>query len=340
MDVVPGVQALATAVQPHETFQATPLTRLRRLFGGGAPSVHAKLDSLQLSGSVKERTAAGLLGGLTRDGLLVAGGTVVESTSGNLGVALARLCAISAVSFVAVVDERANVAACRAMQAYGARLERVPTPPDGNRLAARVRRVRELLEEIPGAVTTDQYGNPDSPAVHAASTYPEIVADLGAPPTHLYAATSTSGTLLGLQQAVAAGGHDVELVAVDAAGSALFGGTTGERLLPGLGAGFETELSLAARPDVVHRIPEGDMVLGCRMLARREGILAGASTGAIVAALGKDLARLPDDARVVVIVHDSGVPYLPTVYDDAWVRDQLGPAALEASAADAPNPFA
>ncbi|UFU03645.1 pyridoxal-phosphate dependent enzyme [Ruania suaedae] len=301
--------------------------------------IHGKLDSLQLSGSIKERTAVALLAGLVRDGHLSPGGTVVESTSGNLGVALARLCAISGFVFVAVVDERANVAACRAMQAYGATLERVPTPPDGNRLAARLRRVRELLDAIPGAVTTDQYGNADSPAVHAASTYPEIVADLGRPPTHLYAATSTSGTLLGLQQAIAADGHDVELVAVDAEGSALFGGTPAERQLPGLGAGVETALSGSARPDVLHRIPESDMVLGCRLLARREGILAGASTGAIVAALGRDLARLSDDARVAVIVHDSGVPYLPTVYDDEWVADTFGTGPLEALAAGAPNPF-
>jgi N-(2-amino-2-carboxyethyl)-L-glutamate synthase len=328
------------ACRPHETFQATPMTRLDRLFPSAAPAIHAKLDSLQLSGSVKERTAAALLAGLRRDGRLTAGGTVVESTSGNLGVALARLCALSSVSFVAVVDERANVAACRAMRAYGARLERVPTPSDGNRLAARVQRVRELLAQIPGAVTTDQYGNPDSPAVHATSTYPEIVADLGAPPTHLYAATSTTGTLLGLQQAVAAAGHEVELVAVDAEGSALFGGTTGDRALPGLGAGFETELSRSARPDVLHRIPERDMVIGCRLLARREGILAGASTGAIVAALGRDLPRLPAGARVAVIVHDSGVAYLPTVYDDDWVRDRFGSHALDPLVADVPNPFA
>ncbi len=329
---------MTSSTQPvHHSYLPTPLTRLDRLFPGSVPAIHAKLENLQPAGSVKERTAAALLAGLVRDGLLAPGGTVVESTSGNLGVALARLCSLSGYAFVAVVDERANVAACRAMQAYGALLERVPTPADGNRLAARVARVAELLRTIPGAVTTNQYGNPDSPAVHATSTYPEIVADLGAPPTHLYVATSTSGTLLGFQQAVAAVEHEVELVAVDAEGSALFGGTPGERLLPGLGAGFETALSQSARPDVVHRIPEAEMVVGARLLARREGILAGASTGAIVAALGRDLARLPDDARVVIVVHDTGVPYLPTVYDDAWVAENLGVVAV---APDDTNPFA
>lgn len=324
----------------HDSYLPTPLTVLTRLFPGASPSVYAKLDNLQLAGSVKERSAAALLEGLVRDGRLQPGGTVIESTSGNLGVALARLSAISGYTFVAVVDERANLAACRAMEAYGARLERVATPPDGNRLAARVARVRALLETIPGAVTTNQYGNPDSPAVHAVSTYPEIVADLGGPPTHLYVATSTSGTLLGFQRAVAEGGHDVELVAVDAEGSALFGGVPGDRLLPGLGAGFETELSRSAHPDRVHRVPEAEMVIGARLLARREGILAGASTGAIVAALGRDLARLPEDARVVVMVHDTGMPYLPTVYDDDWVVDHFGTAPLDTVARGAVNPFA
>lgn len=335
----PGADAVCPVAQRHDSYLPTPLSRLTRLFPGAAAPIYAKLDNLQLAGSVKERSAAALLEGLVRDGALLPGGTVVESTSGNLGVALARLSAIRGYTFVAVVDERANLAACRAMEAFGARLARVPTPPDGNRLAARVARVRALLETIPGAVTTNQYGNPDSPAVHAISTYPEIVADLGAPPTHLYVATSTSGTLVGFQDAVAERGHDVELVAVDAQGSALFGGTPGERLLPGLGAGFETELSRGAHPDRVHRIPEAEMVVGARLLARREGILAGASTGAIVAALGHDLPRLPEEARVVVMVHDGGMPYLPTVYDDEWVTDHFGAAPLDALAADAVNPF-
>ncbi|WP_295010564.1 PLP-dependent cysteine synthase family protein [uncultured Microbacterium sp.] len=324
----------------EDAYLPTPTRRLPRLFPGASAQIHAKLDNLQLAGSVKERTAAALLSGLIRDGLLTDGGTVVESTSGNLGIALARHCALLGIDFIAVVDERANEAACQTMTAYGARLDRVATPPDGNRLAARVRRVRELLESIPGGVTTNQYGNPDNPGVHQRTTFPELVDALGHAPTHLYVAMSTTGTLLGVQRAIEEGGHRTLLVGVDVEGSALFGGETGNRLLPGLGAGFETELSRSARPDAVHRIPESEIVLGSRLLARREGILAGASTGAIVAAIGRDLPLLDADAVVAFIVHDTGLPYLPTVFDDGWVHANLGDEGLDPDRLAADDPFA
>ncbi|MFC0674616.1 pyridoxal-phosphate dependent enzyme [Brachybacterium hainanense] len=325
----------------HTGFFRSPQTHLQRLFPE-SPQVRiiAKLDLLQMTGSTKERTAASLLRGLVERGELGPGGTVVESTSGNLGTALARQCALSGHRFVAVVDETANSAAVRTMRAYGAEVDVVPTPPDGNRLAARVARVRSLLAQIPGSATTDQYGSPDNPAAHESSTMPEIVAALGAPPDRMYVATSTTGTVLGCQQAILRHGWPTELIAVDAEGSVLFGGDAGPRQLPGLGAGFVTDLSRRARPDAVHRIGEREMIIGCRLLARREGILAGASTGAIVAAVGRDIGELPAGTRVAMLVHDSGVPYHPTVYDDAWTAERIGPVRDIEAALSRANPFA
>ncbi|BDZ61589.1 N-(2-amino-2-carboxyethyl)-L-glutamate synthase [Demequina sediminis] len=323
----------------HGGYLPTPVTRLDKLFPGSGVPVFAKLDQLQLSGSTKERTARSLLDGLIRDGRLVPGGTVVESTSGNLGMALARQCAQRGYGFIAVVDARANAAACQTMQAYGARVERVETPQDGNRLRARVERVADLLAEDPTAVTTQQYGNPDNPAAHATSTMPELVASLGAPPSRLYVAMSTTGTLLGCQQAIEREGWATELVGVDAEGSALFGGVIAERKLPGLGAGFETELSRHARPDHVRRVSEAAMVRGCRLLARREGLLAGASSGAIVAAIGRDLPELSLCDTVAMLIHDSGSAYLPTVYNEAWVRAEIADADEALGPLDAANPF-
>jgi cysteine synthase A len=317
----------------HSTYFPSPTVRLERLFGEQPVGIYAKLDNLQLTGSTKERTAASLLEGLLESGGLATGGTVVESTSGNLGMALARQCALLDLRFIAVVDERANQAALDTMRAFGAQVDLVKTPPDGNRLRARVERVKELLECEPGAVTTNQYANPSNPKAHADSTFPEICDALGAAPTKLFVATSTTGTLLGCLNAVRALNVDTQVIAVDSAGSALFGGTSGDRYLPGLGAGFETDLSLHAHPHAIHRIPEAQMVRGARLLARREGIMAGASTGALVAAVGAELACT--SARLATsdpqatnetwafLVHDGGAPYLPTVYNDDWVRTSL-----------------
>ncbi|MFC6152158.1 cysteine synthase family protein [Nocardioides yefusunii] len=325
---------------PHLAAVPTPLTRLTRIFPAARPQLWAKLENLQVSGSAKERPAAAMVEGLERDGLLRPGGTIVESTSGNLGVALARRCAVAGYRFVAVVDDRANEASVRTMQAFGAEIDLVEVGVGGNRLVARVARVRELLDLIPGAVTPDQYARPDNPAAHEEGTLPELVAALGRPPTHLYVATSTAGTLLGCQQAIRSHRWGTTLVAVDATGSALWGGEPGERKMPGLGAGFVTEHALHATPAVVHRVDESDMVRGCRLLARREGLLTGASTGAIVAAVGRDLPHLGEDALVAMLVHDGGAPYLNTVYDDVWVRAELADPA-RALAEDAGDwPFA
>lgn len=114
------------------------------------------------------------------------------------------------------------------------------------------------------------------------------------------------------------------VIAVDAQGSVLFGGTAGARRLPGMGAGFVTDLSRRVQPDQVLRVSELECVAGARLLARREGILAGASTGAVVHAVASLLPQRPDDARIAMLVHDGGMPYLDTIYDDEWVRTVLG----------------
>lgn len=330
----------AVVQEMHLSSVPTPTTRLTRLFPGAEATLAMKLDSLQLAGSTKERTAAALLTGMVERDELASGGTVVESTSGNLGIALARHCALRGLRFVAVVDERANQAACKTMLAFGATVDVVPTPADGNRLRARRERVQQLLDATPGAVTTYQYGNSDNPRAHELGTMPELVHSLGRPPSRLYVAMSTTGTLLGCQRAITAHGWDTELIGVDAEGSVLFGGQPGERKLPGLGAGVVTELSKQAKPDRVVRVSEADMVLGCRLLAQREGLLAGASTGAIVAAVGRDLGRFDSEELVAMLMHDGGAPYLPTVFDDAWVRAELADAERCLAPATQPNPFA
>jgi 2,3-diaminopropionate biosynthesis protein SbnA len=302
----------------------SPVVKLERLFEAPNIEIFAKLDLLQLSGSTKERTAGSLIDAFMKSGELEPGGMVIESTSGNLGIALSRQCVVRGIRFVAVVDENANKSAMDIMRAYGATVDLVVNQPDGNKLAARRQRVQQLLEENPGAVTTNQYGSPNNPRAHYSSTMPEILDALDGNLDMLFVATSTTGTILGCQNYIREHGLDTKLVAVDALGSVLFGGESGNRRLPGLGAGIVPELALQAEPDRVFRISEIEMVRGCRALARSEGILAGASTGAIVAAMGQMLPEIPDGSRVAFLVHDSGVPYLHSVYNDQWMRQTLG----------------
>lgn len=313
-----------SSIPSHRGSVSTPLVELPQLLAPWSGRVWAKMESWQPTGSTKERSAQTMLDAAERSGRLRPGAPVVESTSGNLGVALARQCLLRGHPFVAVVDDRTNALTLRMLAVFGARVEVVSVRPGEDRLAARLARVAELLGADPAAVNLDQYSNEENPRAHAEGTMVEIVEALdGTPPTHLYVAASTGGTLLGCQRAIEANGWDTRLVAVDAVGSTLFGGTAAPRHLPGLGAGVESEHARRVRPDQVCRIDEADMVRGCRMLVQREGLVAGASTGAIVAAVARDLDRLPASARVVLMVHDAGAAYLETVYDDDWVRRTL-----------------
>ncbi|MGC0365586.1 2,3-diaminopropionate biosynthesis protein SbnA [Rhodococcus sp. 27YEA15] len=259
-------------------------------------------------------------------GRLHRGQTVVESSSGNLGLALARACTTRGLRFICVADTRTNRATISMMRALGAdvRIIDSPDPETGELLTARIREVKRIVADNADTVNLDQYSNAANPRAHRDGTMTEIVDALdGKGPDHLFAATSTTGTVSGCRQLVDARKLPTRIVAVDVEGSALFGGPPGPRTLPGMGAGQQTSMSRHSRPSSVVRVSEQDCIRGCRLLARREGVLAGASTGGVVAALRRSLPNVDAGETVVLIGHDSGISYAETVYDDRWVEGTL-----------------
>ncbi|WP_448260210.1 pyridoxal-phosphate dependent enzyme [Corynebacterium kalidii] len=307
------------------TVGGTPLVLLERLFPGPG-RVWAKLEGFNPSGSAKDRTAAALLDSALASGALEPGGCVVESSSGNLGVALARDCVLHGIDFHCVVDPRANRQTVAVMAALGATVHRVtsPDPETGDWLAARRSRVADLLTRLPGAVNLDQYSNQAAFEAHSSGTMREIVGQLGRAPDRLLVAVSTTGTIGGCVRHLRETGAATRVTAVDAVGSVLFGGRRGERVLPGFGAGVVPGLaSLTPVADVV-RVTAGDAVCGARALARREGILPGASGGAVVAAAGAERHRGAGGTDTVLILHDFGNAYTDTLYNDRWVAENIG----------------
>lgn len=309
-----------------EEVGGTPLVRVANLLTRDDVTVWAKLESFNPGGSAKDRTASAIVDAAVSEGVLKPGSTIVESSSGNFGVALARLALLNGWTFHCITDPRANRTTLAHMRALGAVVHGVtePDPETGDWLAARLTRVRELLDEIPDAVTLDQYSHPAALKAHSEGTMREVTEALGHAPDLLFVAMSTTGTVGGCLRQLRGMGADTHVVGVDAEGSVLFGGTRGPRHLGGFGAGIIPALSAGSEPDEVARIPDVDSVVGCRVLAHREGILAGASGGAVVAALLERADRLPSGAEVVLVLHDGGVPYLDTVYDDEWVQSTLG----------------
>lgn len=303
---------------------STPLVRLRRLHPGG-PRVYAKLESFNPGGSAKDRPAAAMIKAAMDAGLLRVGDTVVESSSGNLGVALAQVCRWYGLQFVCVVDPRTPRQTARIIEVYGGRLHRVTAPDSltGDWLVARRNAVAELLGTIPRSWTPDQYANRLNPSSHM-QTMREILKALGRAPAVLFVAASTTGTLQGCQQYLQSVGAATRVVAVDAVGSVLFGGDPGPRLMPGFGAGVVPPLAAAAAPHAVVRVDDLDCVLGCRRLAWAESLLVGASGGGVVTALGRQLEHFGPEDQVVLVLHDGGERYLDSVYDDGWVAANLG----------------
>lgn len=299
----------------------TPLVALGRQFPPPGPTVVAKLELMNPSGSMKDRSAAYIVERGLADGTITPASHLVESSSGNFGIALATAARVYGLEFTCVVDPKTTPANLRILQSLGAHVE-VVTEPDGHGcyLGARLRRVSELCREDTGAVWVNQYANERNWQAHYHSTAVEILADLDRPLDCLVVPVSTTGTILGLARRLRRAFPRLHVVAVDAAGSVIFGGPPGPRQVPGLGAGRRPELLAPAEIDEVISVSDRDAVAGCRALATSEGILAGGSSGAAVAAIEQLRARLPDDWQVLTVLPDRGDRYLDQIYDDEWAK--------------------
>ena len=203
----------------------TPLMRVDAINPRTDVHLYLKLEQFNLGGSAKDRTARALIQAALDAGDIGPGSTLVESSSGNLGMALARQAPLAGMKFHCVVDPRVNSSTVATMRAYGAHVELLdhPDPETGDWLTARRTRVAELLEEIPDSFNLNQYSNEAAFYAHAEGTMTEIVDQLGQAPTHLLVAMSTTGTLGGCVRKLTELGADTETIGVDAEGSVLFG---------------------------------------------------------------------------------------------------------------------
>lgn len=302
---------------------STPLIRFRRFLNRSDIELFVKLEASNPGGSAKDRPASMMIEEALKRGDIHGGSTIIESSSGNMGIGLAQACRYHGLKFICVVDPRAQSQNLAIIRALGGRVELVTDPLEGDFLAARISRVRELLDRTPGSYWPNQYANPDNPRSHFDGTIREIDEALEGQFDVLLVATSSTGTAQGCRDYLRSRGRDVRVIAVDAAGSVLFGGLAGPRMIPGLGAGKVPRLAVDQTFDQVMRVSDLDCVVGCRKVAQREAILVGGSAGGVLTAF----ARMADDLagkRCVAVLHDSGTRYLQTVYNDQWVHESLG----------------
>lgn len=303
----------------------TPIVRLLQFFPDISFNLYAKMEMLNPGGSTKDRPALNIIKQGIRTGKIGPDTVIVESSSGNMGIGLAQICSYSGLRFICVVDPKTTQQNIDILRAYGAEIVKVtePDPTTKDFLQARINRVRELLDTIPDSFWPNQYANENNSIAHQ-QTMREIVSALEGKVDYLFCATSTCGTLRGCAEYVRDHQLNTKIIAVDAVGSVIFGGTRAKRLIPGHGAAVIPKLFQPNLADSCVHVTDLDCVVGCRRLVRTEAILAGGSSGAVMMAVNHLKDEIPRHANCVAFLPDRGERYLDTIYSDAWVESNLG----------------
>ena len=271
----------------------------------------AKVESFNPAGSVKDRVALSMIETAEADGKLAPGSVIIEPTSGNTGIGLCAVAAARGYRAIIVMPDTMSVERQMLMKAYGAEL--ILTDGAGG-MAAAIAKADELAAEIPNAIVAGQFVNPANPAAHEATTGPEIWEDTDGEVDIFVCGVGTGGTITGTGRYLKAQKPDLKVIGMEPAGSAvLSGGTAGPHGLQGIGAGFVPEVLDVSVMDEVVTVTEEEAYAEGRLLARREGILAGISSGAALHA-AIDVAARPENAgkTVVVLLPDTGDRYLST----------------------------
>ncbi len=270
-----------------------------------------KIESFNPGGSAKDRVALSMIEAAERSGKLLPGGTIIEPTSGNTGIGLAWMASVKGYKVVLTMPETMSSERRRLLKALGATLVLTPGA-EGMRGA--ISRAEELCAATPGAIILGQFDNPANPDAHMRTTGPEIWADTDGAVDVFVAGVGTGGTVSGVGRALKQLKPSVRVVAVEPAASpVLEGGIPGPHGLQGIGAGFIPRNYSAAVVDEVVAVTEADAMRGARMLARKEGLLAGISSGAAFeAALREALKPENKGKTIVVLLPDTGERYLST----------------------------
>jgi cystathionine beta-synthase len=297
----------------------TPLIKLKRIAADVPPTVAVKVEALNPGGSVKDRVGLAMVQEAEQRGWLRPGGTIIEATAGNTGVGLALVAAVRGYRCIFVLPDKMAAEKIALLKGYGAEVVITPTnvPPDSpdsyNGVADR------LAREIPGAWRPNQFANMANPEIHYRTTGPEIWEQSEGRVTAFVGGVGTGGTLSGVGRYLKERNADVKIIGADPEGSVLSGGTPKAWKVEGIGEDFVPKTFNGQIVDEWLRVSDAESFHWARQLSRREGILAGGSSGTSLAAALRYARRLTKDDLVVAIVCDTGRNYLSKFFDDSWL---------------------
>ena len=274
-------------------------------------TILAKLEYFNPAGSVKDRIAKAMLDDAEAKGLLKPGATIIEPTSGNTGIGLASVAAARGYKIILTMPETMSVERRNLLKAYGAEL----VLTDGAKgMKGAIEKANELAAATPGSFIPGQFVNPANPAIHRATTGPEIWADTDGKVDIFVAGVGTGGTLTGVGEYLKAQNPNVKIVAVEPAGSPVLSkGVAGPHKIQGIGAGFVPDTLNTKSYDEIIPVENEDAFITGRTIARKEGVLIGISSGAAVYA-ATVLAQRPENKgkTIVALLPDTGDRYLST----------------------------
>jgi cysteine synthase A len=289
----------------------TPLVRLNAVAFGMHATIAAKLESFNPLASVKDRIGVAMIEDAERKGLLKKGGTIIEPTSGNTGIALAFAAAAKGYKLVLAMPDTMSMERRHLLQVFGVELH---LTPGAQGMKGAVAKAEELLNSTPGAFMPQQFKNPANPQIHRLTTAEEIWNDTDGAVDILVSGVGTGGTITGVAEVIRKRKKEFKAVAVEPETSpVLSGGQAGPHKLQGLGAGFVPEVLNTGIIDEIIKVTDKDAGTCARRLAKEEGILAGISSGAALWAALQIAARNENKGKLIVVVFpDSGERYLST----------------------------